>query len=75
MGKIIERMNRILMKIATTENFTMIFDKTPGGLVYAKPHLDITNDLIRRYNSGEGAEPGAGKPSAAAPKAAPAPKK
>jgi hypothetical protein len=74
MGKIIERMNRILMKIATTENFTMIFDKTPGGLVYAKPHLDITNDLIRRYNSGEGAEPGAAKPSAAAPKA-PAPKK
>jgi outer membrane protein len=72
MGKIIERMNKILIKIATTENFTMIFDKTPGGLVFAKPHLDITNDLIRRYNSGEGNE-GGGKPAAAAPK--PAPKK
>jgi hypothetical protein len=32
--------------------------------VYAKPHLDLTNELIRRYNSGEGAGGGApsGKP-------------
>jgi outer membrane protein len=69
MGKIVERMNRILIKIALTENFTMIFDKTPGGLVFAKPELDVTNELIRRYNSGEGAEGGpAGKaPAAAAP--------
>jgi len=72
MSKIIERMNKILIKIATTENFTMIFDKTPGGLVWAKPHLDITNDLIRRYNSGEGNE-GGKAPAAAAGK--PAPKK
>jgi outer membrane protein len=68
MGKIIERMNKILIKIATTENFTMIFDKSPGGLVFAKPHLDITNDLIRRYNSGEGNE-GGKAPAAAAPSA------
>jgi outer membrane protein len=47
-GKILERMNRILQKIAVAENFTMVF---------AKPHLDLTNDLIRRYNSGEGAAP------------------
>jgi outer membrane protein len=72
MGKIVERMNRILIKIATTESFTMIFDKTPGGLVFAKPHLDLTNDLIRRYNSGEGNE-GGKAPAAAAP--APAKKK
>jgi outer membrane protein len=72
MSKIIERMNKILIKIATTENFTMIFDKTPGGLVWAKPHLDLTNDLIRRYNSGEGNE-GGKAPAAAAGK--PAPKK
>jgi outer membrane protein len=69
-GKIFERMNRIIAKIAASENFSMIFDRS--GVVYTKPHLDLTNDLIRRYNAGEGKEPGAG----AAPGGAPAkPKK
>jgi outer membrane protein len=56
-GKIFERMTRIISKMAASENFTMILDKS--ALVYAKPHLDLTNDLIRRYNAGEGAEGGA----------------
>ena len=64
-GKIIERMNKILIKIATSENFTMIFDRSQGVVAFAKPHLDLTNDLIRRYNSGEG---GDAAPAAAAPK-------
>ena len=55
-GKIFERMNRIIGKIATAENFTMILDKTQSAVLYAKPHLDLTNELIRRYNSGEGAD-------------------
>lgn len=70
-GKIVERMNRILQKIATQENFTMIFDRAQGGLVFAKPHLDLTNDLIRRYNAGEGVD----KAAAAAPAAPAAGKK
>jgi outer membrane protein len=67
-GKIFERMQRIIGKIATTESFTMIFDRTQAGLVFAKPHLDLTNDVIRRYNAGEGKE------GAAAPGTTPAPK-
>jgi outer membrane protein len=63
-SKIFERMNKILGKIALAENFTMILDKTQGGIVFAKPHLDLTNDLIRRYNAGEGAD---SPPAAAAP--------
>ena len=43
----------------------MILDKTQGGIVFAKPHLDLTNDLIRRYNAGEGAD---GPAAAATPK-------
>jgi outer membrane protein len=75
-GKIFERMTRIISKMAASENFTMIMDKS--ALVFAKPHLDLTNDLIRRYNAGEGAEGGAtaaspGKPAATPPK--PQPKK
>jgi outer membrane protein len=66
-GKILERMNRILQKIAASENFTMVFDRQQGGVVFAKPHLDLTNDLIRRYNAGEGAAPGASASVADAP--------
>jgi outer membrane protein len=49
---IVERLQRIIGKIAAAENFTMIFDKNQG-VVFAKPHLDLTNEVIRRYNSGE----------------------
>jgi Skp family chaperone for outer membrane proteins len=58
-------MNKIIAKIAASENFSMIVDKS--ALVFAKPHLDLTSELIRRYNSGEGAE-AAGKAPAAAKK-------
>jgi outer membrane protein len=66
--KIFERMQRIILKIAASENFTMVLDKTQAGIIFAKQHLDLTNEVIRRYNSGEGAEGGGGgKPAAAAP--------
>jgi len=70
-GKIFERMTKIISKIAASENFSMIMDK--NALVFAKPHLDLTNELIRRYNSGEGADAKAA-PNAAAP-SPPKPKK
>ena len=73
-GKIFERMSRIISKIAVAENFTMIFDKTQSSVLFAKPHLDLTNDLIRRYNAGEGAAPVAAGADKTTP-AAPAPKK
>jgi len=48
--KIFERMTGIIQQIAAAENFSMIVDKS--ALVFAKPHLDLTNELIRRYNGG-----------------------
>ena len=72
-AKIFERMTRIIGKIATAENFSMILDKS--ALVFAKPHLDLTNELIRRYNAGEGADAKGGAAPAAAAPAAPKPKK
>ena len=67
-GRIFERMQRIIGRMASTEAFTMVFDRNQAGLVFAKPHLDLTNELIRRYNAGEGAD---GK-KPAAPAGAPA---
>jgi outer membrane protein len=51
---IFERMARILSKLGEKEGYTMVFDKNAGGIVWAPKHLDITNELIRRYNDGEG---------------------
>lgn len=73
-AKIFERMSRIIGKIATTENFTMVLDKNQSAVLFAKPHLDLTNELIRRYNAGEGATPAtASAPAAAAGKTGAAP--
>jgi outer membrane protein len=73
-GKIFERMSRIIAKLAAQENLTMVFDKTQSAVLYAKPHLDLTNELIRRYNAGEGASSGGAAPAAAAAPKAPAKK-
>ena len=62
-AKIFERMQKIIGEIAAGENFSMIVDKQ--ALVYAKPHLDLTNELIRRYNKAAG--PGTAPPAAKAP--------
>jgi outer membrane protein len=68
---IVDRLQRIIGKIAANENFTMIFDKNQG-VVFAKPHLDLTNEVIRRYNAGEekGSAPAStgAKPAAATKK-------
>ena len=61
-AKIYERMNKIIQKIAQSESFSMIVDKS--ALVFAKPHLDLTTELIRRYNAGEGADSAKSAPSA-----------
>jgi outer membrane protein len=71
---IFDKMSAIVKEIAEGDGFQMIFERNDAGLVYAPPSLDVTNELIRKYNSrypaGSGAGAGtAAKPKAAAPKA------
>ena len=61
---IVDRLQRIIAKIAVAENFTMVLDKN-AGVVFAKPHLDLTNEVIRRFNAGEEKTAPAKKPAAA----------
>lgn len=60
-GPILERMQRIILTISDAENLDMVFDRRQAGLVFAKPSLDLTNEVIRRYNAGEGKSGGGGK--------------
>ncbi|KPL05427.1 MAG: hypothetical protein AMJ73_00910 [candidate division Zixibacteria bacterium SM1_73] len=42
---ILDKINLVLEKIATDENFIMIFDSVNGNIAYAKKNLDLT-DLV-----------------------------
>ncbi len=55
---IFEKMSAIVREIAEADGFTMVFERTDAGLVYAPPALDLTNELIRKYN---GRYPGGAK--------------
>ncbi|MHB1845563.1 MAG: OmpH/Skp family outer membrane protein [Deltaproteobacteria bacterium] len=48
---IFAKMNGIIQNIAQQEGLTMVFEKSDSTLLYAQPALDLTNELIRRYNS------------------------
>ncbi len=47
---ILSKMNPIIQSIAQRDGFTMVFEKTDSGLLYAPASLDITNELIRQFN-------------------------
>ncbi|HEX4621731.1 MAG TPA: OmpH family outer membrane protein [Myxococcaceae bacterium] len=47
---IFQKMDPIIASIAQREGFTLVFEKTDSGLVYAPQSLDLTNELVRLYN-------------------------
>ena len=61
---IFAKMDPIIAEIAQREGITMVFEKTDSGLVYAPSALDLTNELVRIYNSrNKSAKPAAGTKS------------
>jgi outer membrane protein len=69
---IFDRMNAIVRDIAEADGFTYVLEKG-AGILYAPASLELTNELIRKYNA---KHPGGAKKSeAAAPKKADAPAK
>jgi outer membrane protein len=74
---IFDRMSAIVAEIAEAEGFSLVLEKG-AGLVYAPASLDLTNELIRKYNArfpggAQKAQPAAKKAAPAKPD--PAPKK
>ena len=65
---IFERMGALVREIALEKGYTIVLEKS-AGIVYAPPSLDLTDELIGRYNERHPAQKkGASKGSAAAPK-------
>ncbi|MDQ3032569.1 MAG: OmpH family outer membrane protein [Myxococcota bacterium] len=57
---IIARMEQILRRIGQAEGYTLIIERNEAGVVWVPGNLDVTDDVIQRYNSGEGREAGGG---------------
>jgi len=68
---IFDKMVAITREISDAEGFTLVFEKNDSGLVVAPSSLDLTNELVRKYNA---RHKGPGE-AAAAPGKKPAEKK
>ena len=52
--EIIERMQRIMRRVGQTDGYTLILERSEGGVVFVPSNYDLTDLLIQRYNAGEG---------------------
>jgi outer membrane protein len=71
--EIFAKMSGVIRGIAEIEGFTYVLDRS-AGLLYAPDSLDVTNELIRKYNARFGAS-GTGKAAPPAKDSKPAGKK
>ncbi|BDG02051.1 OmpH family outer membrane protein [Anaeromyxobacter oryzae] len=63
MRGIIDKMTSVVREIAEADGFTMVLERGDAGIVYAQPALDLTNELVRKYNA---RHPGGAAPAPAA---------
>ena len=49
--KIFDRMGAIIEKIGKEKGYDLILEKTESSVLYAKSGMDITSELIKRYNA------------------------
>ena len=57
---ILERMQEILRRMGQSGSYTLIVERNEGGVVWTPSNLDVTDELIQRYNRGEGGSSGGG---------------
>lgn len=51
MELLITKMKAITVGIATERAYTLVIEVNEGGVVYTAPSIDITDELIKRYNA------------------------
>ena len=49
--KIFAKMHKLIEKIAADGGYTMILEKTESSIIYALPSMDLTAELIKRYDA------------------------
>ena len=53
LGRLEESIMPVINEVGKERGFTLIFNKFQSGLVYADEALDITDDVIRRFNTAQ----------------------
>lgn len=51
MEQFIEKMRKIAVAIGQERGYTVVLEVTEGGVVYFTPSIDVTDELIKRYNA------------------------
>lgn len=59
---ILPKFEGIVNEIALREGLSMVFDRSNSGIAWVTPSLDLTNELIRTYNSRKSSKPAADAP-------------
>lgn len=48
--KIFDKMGKIIAEIAKEKGYDLVLERTESAVLYAKDNMDLTNELIKRYN-------------------------
>lgn len=51
---ITSKLEKIIKEMGKSGNYLLIMEAQGNGLLFAKAHLDLTNEVIRRYNARHG---------------------
>ena len=51
LAKITEKMKKIIRRVGENGKYTLILEIQENRLLYAQTHLDLTNEIIRKYNN------------------------
>jgi outer membrane protein len=46
-----EKMRKVIAEIGEQGGYTLILESSSSRMLFAKPHLDLTNEVIRKYNA------------------------
>jgi outer membrane protein len=49
--RILKEIEEVVKNIGTRDKYTIIFERSQGGILYSSPAIDITNTVIAAYNA------------------------
>lgn len=50
LGDLIDRLRVVVQEVGDEKNYTMIFEKSSQAVLYANQSIDITDEVIQRFN-------------------------
>lgn len=51
LSAITKKLRKIIEEVGKKGGYTLIMEMSESSLLFAKPHLDLTNEVIRKYNA------------------------